>query len=127
MITKANISGWKWRFSKGETFTLPFTYAGFLPLLIESRSGNVLVELIGNKLRIERHYHFDGATYAPDFKGVLRASAVHDALLQIIEKHPNKLSRNLADKAFNHQMKKDKFKLRLPYFWGVKLYSYFKK
>lgn len=123
MIIKANITGWKWRFTKGEEFILPFNYYGYLPLLIESQSGNVLVELIGNKLQINRHYHFDGATYAPDLKGVLRASAVHDALLQIIEKHPNKISRYDADMAFNYQMKKDGFKLRLPYFWGVKLWS----
>ena len=127
MIAKANIVGWKWRFTKGETFILPFTYYGYLPLLIESKAGNVLVELSDNKLHIKRHYHFDGATYAPDFKGVLGASAVHDALLQIIEKHPGKLSRADADAAFNYQMKKDGFKLRLPYFWGVKLWSHFTK
>jgi len=127
MIAKANISGWKWRFTKGETFILPFTYYGYLPLLIESHSGNVLVELSDNKLHIKRHYHFDGATYAPDFKGVLGASAVHDALLQLAEKHQGKLSRADADAAFNYQMKKDGFKLRLPYFWGVKLWSHFTK
>lgn len=127
MIGKANITGWKWRFSKGEVFTLPFVYLGYLPLLLESKSGNVLVELSGKELHIKRHYHFDGATYAPDFKGVLRASAVHDALLQLAEKHPGKLTRNLADQAFNYQMKRDGFKLRLPYYWGVKIYSHFKK
>jgi hypothetical protein len=83
--------------------------------------------LINNKLRIERHYHFDGATYAPDFKGVLKAVAVHDAMLQLAEKHPTKISRKQADEAFNYQMKKDKFVLRLPYYLGVKLWSLLKR
>lgn len=123
MIAESNISGWKWRFTKGETFTVPFVYMGIFPLTIESKSGNVLVQLHGNKLTINRHYHFDGATYAPDFKGVLKAAAVHDALLQLHEKHGNKISRKLADKAFLYQMKKDGFKGRWLYYVGVRLWS----
>lgn len=118
-IARSNILGWKWRFTKGEAFNLPFTYSGFLPLLIESGSGNVLVELNQDILVIHRHYHFDGATLAPDFPRVIRASAVHDALLQIIEKHPNKISEELAHIAFREQMKLDGFILWPIYYWAV--------
>lgn len=118
MIGKANIRGWKWRFIKGRIFDLPFTHEGE-PLTIESHSGRTLVTLDGSELLIERHYHFDGATYAPDFKRVLPSAAVHDALLQLAEKYPLQLTADQAHEAFKLQMKSDGFKLSGLYFFGV--------
>ena len=118
MITKANITGWKWRFLRGRIFHLPFTHKGE-PLTIESHTGKVLVTLYGSELLIERHYHFDGATYAPDFRRVLPAAAIHDALLQLCEKYPDEVTTDQAHEAFKHQMDLDGFKLSGLYFFGV--------
>ncbi len=125
MIAKANITGWKWRFTQDESFVLDFGYFGTLKIL--SDSGNVMVDLKGDTLTIHRHYHFDGATYAPDFEGVLKSSAVHDALLQLHEKYPHIIARSKADEAFKNQMRADGFKLWPLYFTGVKLWSWIKE
>jgi len=118
MITKANITGWKWRFTKLHIFELPW-YHGGDPLVITSQSGNELVKLQRNTLIIYPHYHFDGATYAPDFKNVLLATAVHDALLQLADKYPLQLTTDQAHEAFKVQMQRDGFKLSGLYFFGV--------
>ena len=118
MIAKANITGWKWRFLNSRIFHLPFTHEGE-PLTIESHSGKLLVTLDGSELLIERHYHFDGATYAPDFRRVLPAAAVHDALLQLCEKYPGQVTTDQAHEAFKWQMDFDGFKLSGLYFFGV--------
>lgn len=101
---------------------MPFTHEGE-PLTIESHTGKVLVTLDESELLIERHYHFDGATYAPDFKNVLRAAAVHDALLQLHYKYPNSIHRRHADEAFKKQMRADGFKLWGIYYIGVRFWS----
>ena len=126
MITKANITGWKWRFTKLHIFELPW-YHGGDPLVITSQSGNELVKLQRNTLIIYPHYHFDGATYAPDFFEVLRAAAVHDALLQLSENHPQMVTRKMANEAFKKQMRADGFTLWPLYYIGVKLYSLIKR
>ncbi len=121
MIAKANITGWKWRFLNSRIFHLPFTHKGE-PLTIESNSGNTLVTLDGSELLIERHYHFDGATYALDFENVLLAAAVHDSILQLCEKYPNELTTDQAHEAFKWQMDLDGFKLSRLYYSGVKIW-----
>lgn len=118
MIAKANISGWKWRFTKARTFELPFSHAGD-PLTILSDSGQTLVKLYSNNLLIKRHYHFDGATWAPDFEGVLPAAALHDALLQLCDKYPEQLTEEKAHDAFKAQMMRDDFKLYPLYHYAV--------
>lgn len=129
MIAKANIRGWKWRFTKAQTFQMPFTHDGD-PLTMQSDSGRTLVTLGGDKMIIQRHYHFDGATWAPDFKNVLPAAAVHDALLQLCDKYPDQLTEDKAHAAFKSQMVRDNFKLNLLYnyavtSWPRKLYKLF--
>ena len=129
MIAKANISGWKWRFTKARTFKLPFTHDGET-LTILSDSGRTLVKLYSNNLLIERHYHFDGATWAPDFENVLPAAAVHDALLQLCDNYPDQLTEDKAHDAFKSQMMRDDFKLYPIYHYAVaswprKLYKLF--
>lgn len=118
MITKSNITGWKWRSSHSREFQLPFYHFGE-PLILESNAGNVLVVVNGGTCLIERHYHFDGATWAPDFKDVLPATALHDALLQLHEKYPDDLSEQDAHEAFLLQMQRDEFALANLYYWAV--------
>ena len=94
------------------------------PLTIKSGSGNVLVSLHDDKLTVYRHYHYDGATGAPDFKRVLLATAVHDALLQLAEKYPGLVTYRMANQAFFAEMKTQRFKLR--WIYGLAVYLHFK-
>jgi len=126
-IARSNFRKWKWKFKRKHVFILPWSLDESLqPLTIESNSGNVLVSLKGNRLTINRHYHFDGATYAPDFENVLLAAACHDALLQLKDKYPFLIDADMANRAFDHAMKEQRFKLRWIYSIAVKLYWKFK-
>lgn len=117
MIAKSNFRKWKWRFTRKHVCLLPFDL-GPLSLTILSGTGNALVVGKGDKLTINKHYHFDGATCAPDFKKVLRAAALHDALLQLKQKYPGKISERMAHQAFRREMRADGFRL-----WPI--YSFF--
>lgn len=117
MIVKSNFKKWKWKFQRKHTYMLPFKI-GPKTLMIKSNSGNPLVVAHGEMLTINRHYHFDGATWAPDFKRVLRAAALHDALLQLKDKYPGKITETQAHAAFRDEMRLSKFAL-----WPV--YSFF--
>lgn len=119
MIVKSQFKAWKWKFRKGHTYALPFSIPGSDSLTILSNSGNPLVIAKHDKLSIKRHYHFDGATWAPDFDRVLSASALHDALLQLSAKYPAKVSEEMAHKAFRAQMRRDGFLLWPLYYWAV--------
>lgn len=41
----------------------------------------------GGKLTIKSGYAWDGATFYPDFKDIMRGSLVHDCLLQMVAEH----------------------------------------
>ena len=134
-IVKSNLNNkWKWKFKRQKTFTLPFYLAvpSENPLTIYSRSGRVLVEAYEDKVKIKTHYHFDGATCAPDFKRVLMAAALHDVLLQLKDRYPKKLEEADAHFAFKEEMKAQGFRLWPLYYWGVsglpsRIYKLFKK
>ena len=101
-IIPSNFPRYKWRFAKDKTFVLPFSA---VPLTngtyrILSQSGNTMVQLAANKLTIFKHYHFDGATHAYDFKSGLPEYAKHDAMCRLAEKYPQ-ITRKMADQAFN--------------------------
>lgn len=121
MIVKSQFKAWKWKFQRKHHFFLPFSIDATKdkPLTINSSTGNVLVEAHDNHLTIKRYYHFDGATWAPDFKRVLYSSALHDALLQMSAKYPSKISEEMAHRAFKKQMKEDGFKLWPIYYFAV--------
>jgi hypothetical protein len=128
MIVKSQFKKWKWKFTKDQYFVLPDssipergkTYA------ILSNSGNPVVSLRNGMLRIHRHYHFNGADYAPDFKGGLPHYAKHDAMCQLAEKYPE-ITREMADEVLNPSH------ITFPplhlwiYYPAVKLYSKFTK
>jgi len=117
MIVQSNFRRYKWKFQRKHVYLLPFDL-GDKSLTILSGTGNALVVAKGDKLTINRHYHFDGATCAPDFKKVLFAAALHDALLQLKDKYPGKISEAMAHKAFRQEMIDRGFRL-----WPV--YSFF--
>jgi len=118
MIVKSQFKAWKWKFQRQHIFELPFSVGG-LQLSILSGSGNPLVIAYKTELKIRRHYHFDGATWAPDFKRVLYASALHDALLQLAEKYPEDITEAMAHEAFKVEMKARGFKLWPIYYYAV--------
>jgi hypothetical protein len=118
MIVKSQFKKWKWKFTQDKTFVLPVS-VGSHPLTILSNSGNVLVHAQGVMLKIKRHYHFDGATCAPDFKRVIVPSAVHDAMLQLADKYPSIVSERMAHRAFKQSMKAHGFRLWPIYYYAV--------
>ena len=115
MIVESQFRRWRWKFSQDHVYLLPFSISTEKPLIIQSSSGTTLVELQGDKCRINRHYHFDGATWAIDFESVLSSAALHDALLQLKDKYPTVITESMAHNAFKNQMRQDRFKLRLLY------------
>lgn len=117
MIVKAQFKAWPWKFQRQKAYNIPFD-VGTKPMTILSSSGKPLVIARGFSVIIKRHYHFDGATWAPDFKKVLPSAALHDALLQLKDKYPNRLNEEVIYQAFDRQMEIDGFKGR----W---LYSFF--
>lgn len=117
MIVKSQFKKWNWKFRRNHTYMLSFS-VGTQTLLINSSSGNPMVVALEDRLTINRHYHFDGATWAPDFKRVLRAAALHDALLQLKDKYPGKITEKQAHAAFRDEMQLSRFAL-----WPV--YSFF--
>lgn len=128
IIGRSNLKNrWKWRFKRKHVYFLPWSLDATLdPLTIKSNSDRVLVSLHDDKLTINRHYHFDGATYAPDFDGVLMAAALHDALLQLADKFPFHVTYDMANDAFAAEMRAQRFKLRWIYSLAVRLYFAFK-
>ena len=121
IVVRSNFSNrWKWRFKRKHVFFMPWDLDASLdPLTIKSGSGNVLVSLHDDKLTVYRHYHYDGATAAPDFKRVLLPAAVHDALLQLAEKYPGLVTREMADEAFKVEMQDQGFLLWPLYYFAV--------
>lgn len=117
MIVKSQFKVWRWKFQRNHTYMLPFS-VGDETLLINSSARNPLVVAKDERLTINRHYHFDGATWAPDFKRVLRAAGLHDALLQLKDKYPGKITEAQIHTAFRDEMRLSKFTL-----WPV--YSFF--
>jgi len=124
MIVKSQFKKWKWKFTKDRYFVLPesATPERGTTYTILSRSKNPVVFLRDNMLCICRHYHFDGATYAPDFKSGLAHYAMHDAMIQLSQKYPE-ITRKMADEVLNPT------KITFPplhlwiYYPAVKLYS----
>lgn len=119
MIRQSNLTGWKWCYINNAVYELPMealpqtdkTYT------IESNSGNVMVELHGKYLHINRHYHFDGATWAPDFSNGLPYYTQHDAMCQLAAKYDD-ITRDMADEVLNPRLRRLPIHLWL-YHWAV--------
>ena len=107
MIVKSQFKKWKWKYRKGVSYELPIQAVpvtmGHYELL--SHSGKALVVLDGRTLSIRRHYHFDGATNAPDFKSGLEWYAQHDAMCQLAAMYPA-ITREMADEVLNPRLRK---------------------
>ena len=129
LIGKSNLgSKWKWRFLRNYSVVLPLSAVPMTSEIytIHSRSGRALVELKGNTLKINRHYHFNGADYAIDWKSQLPQTARHDAMLQLAEKYED-ITTDMAHEAFK-PISEDKFKPMSWWRWGaVRIYWAFKR
>lgn len=106
LIVRSNFARWRWKYTRGKSYVLPISA---VPLTqdtytIESGSGNVLASLTGNTLTIRQHYHFDGATSAPDFRSGLEWYAVHDAMCQLAAKYRD-ITVDMADAAFDPRLR----------------------
>ncbi len=119
-VIPSNFKGWKWRYNVTTTYNLsdlvPYDGAA---LGILSDSGKPMVYLDAGFLTIYRHYHYDGATWAPDFEKGLEGYGVHDALLQLLDKYPNAFPEQWAHDAMKEIHDKHSFKLGWLYHWGV--------
>lgn len=106
MIVKSQFKKWKWKFQRGQVFMLPIEA---VPVTDEtytllSNSGNELVRLVGRELTIFRHYHFDGATCAPDIESGLPWYAQHDAMCQLSDKYAA-ITPAMADEVLNPRLR----------------------
>lgn len=106
-VVKSQFKKWPWKYSKSKSYVLPMKAVPVTPdtYTIESSNGNVMASLTGNTLTIHRHYHFDGATKAPDFKSGLEWYAVHDAMCQLAAKY-DAITVDMADAAFDPRLRK---------------------
>ena len=102
IVVKSNFAKWKWKYNHRRVYFLPIeadpndgqTYQ------LLSRSGRQMACIHDGKLTINKFYHFDGATYAPDFDNGLEWYGRHDAMCQLAEKYPE-ITRKMADAAFS--------------------------
>ena len=118
-VIPSNFTDWPWRYAETVSETLPpIKYRGEALTLL-SNSGNALVILSGSHLTIYRHYHFDGATCAPDFKKGLHGFGVHDALLQLLDEYPGAFPEQQAHDAMRYIHKRDGFAFAWLYHWAV--------
>ena len=126
IVVKSQFSNWKWKYNRCKTYAIPYgasadddqTYT------ILSRNGTTLVSLNKNKLTINRHYHFNGADHAPDFRSGLEWYARHDAMIQLHKKYPAQITREMADEVLHPDQQGSPLHLWL-YYPAVKLYTYF--
>jgi hypothetical protein len=70
-------------------------------------------------LFIKKSYKWDGCTYAINTEKTYIASLIHDFFYEY-----GPISRELADKLFYKQLKKDNFQLSLIYYISVRLFGY---
>ena len=130
-IIPSNIKGWKWRYNVTQTYNVSRQVRSKIePIGILSDSGKPMAYLCMGYLTIYRHFHFDGATCAPDFKSGLEGYAVHDALLQILDRYPEAFTEQEAHDAMRLIHDRQGFKLGWLYHWAVsswprKLYKFF--
>lgn len=91
---------------------------------VGSRKPTKLAFINKDLLTIQPGYAWDGATCAPDFPGVMRASLVHDAELQFLQipEYSQYRTVYLIDRLFFDLMKEDKFPLKEIYFSAVRTY-----
>ena len=81
--------------------------------------GTPYVKLAHTRLTISKGYTWNGANWFPDYAWVMRASLVHDALIQIIAGNKNTYELRLCtDREFYCIVARDKDKQ-----WAAKLYS----
>lgn len=106
IVTRSNFAKWRWKYDRAKSYVLPMSAVPVTDkhYTIKSNSGNVLASLTGNTLTIKRHYHFDGATSAPDFKSGLEWYAVHDAMCQLAAKY-DAITVDMADAAFDPRLR----------------------
>lgn len=111
-------SKWKYRLLKDMVF--PFEFLDN-PLLIYSCKGKLLAKIENGELTIFKGFQWDGATFAPDLKCILRATVIHDLLCQLAELTYWPYTRKKGDIWFNRTMKADKVNIiiRLIYFNAV--------
>lgn len=74
-------------------------------------NGKLLIKSEGNTVTIMPGYAFDGATFAPDFKGCMSGVVLHDALYQIRKCSDRLTSYSFkdADQCFLYEMKRAGF------------------
>lgn len=130
-VIPSNFKDWPWRYRVDATYNLSESvpYDGQAIGLL-SNGGNPIVYLDAGFLTIYRNYHFDGATCAPDFDEGLEGFAVHDALLQLLDKYPDSFPEQWAHDAMKQIHDRDGFALGWLYHWAVsswprKLYKLF--
>jgi len=98
---------------------------------IPIKYGNI--ELVGGKLTIKHNFLWDGNTPkvkvfskwlgVPDFKQTMRASLVHDALIQLYKYKPYYIDRKEIDRIFLRILREDKFCLRNIYYIFVRMWT----
>ena len=124
MIIRSQFKRWKWKYTKNEAYIIPLKAVvnATDTFFINSKNSTRLVTLAGNLLTIHRHYHFDGATHAPDIKSGLKWYAQHDAMIQLHQKYPSIISREMADSVLDPRLRSSPLHLWL-YYPAVRAYS----
>lgn len=80
MFEYRSLRNWKYQLTKDYVVETGI----FIPNLIYTNYFNMEIE---GKLTIKSGYAWDGATFYPDFKDIMRGSLVHDCLLQMVTEH----------------------------------------
>lgn len=84
--------------------------------------GNVWLQMRGKMLIVKKGYAWDGASLAPDFKDVILASCVHDALIQFVRVSCFPLGKSQIDKIFRDLMPY-RFAARWIYWAAVRMFG----
>lgn len=134
MINDSNIPYWcefsgndEWRYVLKEQMTFDL-FPQYVNISIQTTEGKELAKLHKDgKLVIYPGYCWDGATCAPDFPEVLRATLIHDIMCQLNNQPDWPYMRDDADYEFRRVSREDKFKFRLIYFVAVLLFGMIKE
>lgn len=102
--TKNHGEGWSYKLTSDYCYRTAKCFQGFDACTSDARcDGTPFVKLVGRQLTLAEGYAWNGANWFPDVRWVMRASLVHDALLQIIDdlKGPKKHElRRCADREY---------------------------
>lgn len=109
-----------WRLTANYYYDVGTCFGGSCLCSQDTRNdGTPYAKLAHGRLTVSKGYTWNGADWFPDRRWVMRASLVHDALIQVIasEKDRHKL-RLCADREFYCIVSRDKGKS-----WAARLYS----